>query len=324
MNKEIVTKHIDYILSHTTLQDVEKGKIADVTIITSGTEAKVYLIKTKKQSLILKLMKLSKRDEIAYENAILKELNSFSNDFMFLVSDSFILDNQVAVLYKYFDGKSLRKTDITNENIIKIAHMQAKMHKILVDFKPKTRARKRFSIFDYSFTDVFKTDYINSIESLIEKSTSKVITELDPFKNISLPNSIIHEDLELVNILKNDNGDLLFIDFGESHKAPIISDIATTIKEIIVNTKGLDLSLFCTYIQAYQEEYPILDQTQIDMLYGLILRRTLFMLTYLFYKGLSFEDSKGYSCNIEIEKEVLELLLNTGNFNIKLNNISVL
>ena len=310
-----IEDNIGYIISQRFPSKKSKPSSSKIITINSGTEAQAYLIKTSPEDLILKVLPRKKLEETKYETEIIRTLNSTSDNFIILESEPFILNNDIAVLYKYFDGKSLRKQSLTRKNISQIAKMQAEMHRILVDFKPTNSERKRFSIFDFSFVDIFQTNLSDDTRELVNEAKDVILEKLSPFKLYPLPQSIIHEDLEMVNILENKTGKLMFIDFGESHRAPIISDIATTLKEIIANPIGLNTRLFYTYLGAYQNSNPILDQIQLDMLYLLILRRTLFMFTYLLHKGdeIDSKNNKGYSCNIDLEKKLLKELLNTRN-----------
>jgi len=319
----IVKNNIEYIFSHCYVSEIDCKK-PEITTIQSGTEAQTFLIKTGKSSFILKISPLKKLDEIKYENEILKRLNEVSKNFITLKSNVFLLGNNVAVLYKYFNGKSLSKQSLTSDKIVQIAQMQAEMHKKLKDFHPNSKERKRFSIFDLTFIEIFQSDYSEEVKNLILEAENILREKLLPYNKHPLPESIIHEDLEMVNILEHKNGKLLFIDFGESHKAQIISDISTTLKEIIANPMGLRNELFNVYLKEYQKNNPILDQTQLDMIPWLVLRRTLFMFTYLLNKGskLNSSENKNYSCNVDIEKKLLENLIQSNNFIFNLKDIS--
>jgi Ser/Thr protein kinase RdoA (MazF antagonist) len=295
-----------------------------ISPIDSGLDSQTFLVATNHKKLILKLFAPQKYCDLEYENSIIKALNLVSKNYIFLASEIFTMGNQIAMLYEYIEGKSLQITNVTQENIVEISTIQAKMHKILEGFKYNENSRQRFSIFDYNFVEKFETNSANTEANLINEAKTKMVELLEPFRESTLPYSIIHEDLELVNILINTKNQFHFIDFGEAHKAPIISDIATALKEIIINTHGLDYQLIKTYLHAYQKKYPVLDQNQLNMISGLLLRRTLFMFTYLLHKGKILGDKKnhGYSCNIDVEKKVLELLLNANKIDFNCNEIT--
>jgi len=319
----LIENNIDNILlnSYHFKKGTDKPQILPIQ---SGTEGETYLIQTKMNSFILKIYLPNKLEEIMYENEILKTLNATSKKFITLASDIFFLENNLAVLYQYFDGKSLTKESINPRNISKIAQMQAEMHKALKEFHTTTKERKRFSIFDFTFIDIFQSNRSIETDRLIKKTRDILLKKLSPYHEHPFPKSIIHEDLEMENILQDKNGELIFIDFGESHKAPIISDISTALKELIANPLGLKTKLFILYLKEYQKENHVLDQIQLDIIPSLILRRTLFMFTYLLYRGntLKNEGNKGYSCNVDIEKKLLENLLQNEDLVFNLNDIN--
>jgi Ser/Thr protein kinase RdoA (MazF antagonist) len=317
-----IKKNINYILSHSEGFNGELTQL-EISLIQSGIEAQTFLIKTKKLFYILKLSSPDKLEEAKYEIEILKTLNKSSCNFVKLESEIFYLGDEIGVLYKYFHGRSLTKNSITPKTLSQIAQMQAEMHKILKNFKPTTKERKRFSIFDFSFIDAFDSNYSQEVKKLIEKAKGELVEKLLPYNKHQFFQSVIHEDLELVNILKNKNGQLIFIDFGESHKSQIISDVSTALKELILNPLGMRKDLFVLYLQEYQKHNPVLDQIQLEVVPLLMLRRTLFMFLYLLYKGgtVSNEKNEGYSCNVDIEKKRLKELLQNRDLRFNINDI---
>jgi len=283
--------------------------------IGSGHENSCFLVETQdNKKFVLKIFPLKDLGELVFEKSILEELSKSTKGYIEPFGEILQFEDEIFILYKYFDGDPLSPVDIKKKTLKKIAHMQANMHKTLQNFNPEGK-RERFSIFDLSFIDLFsRKEEDPEIEDVIHLAKEKIASYISKYKNINLPKSIIHEDLELVNILQNSKQELLFIDFGESHFAPVISDIAIAIKELIINTQGLDTNLIETYIKAYQDKFPILTEQQLDMLNFLILRRTLFMFTYLLHIGhkINSPKNKGISCNIDIEyKALLELLNNS-------------
>ncbi len=289
-------------------------------MIDSGHENSCFLIETEdNKKFVLKIFPLKDLDELVFEKSVLEKLSKSTKGYIETFGEILQFEDEIFILYKYFDGDPLSPVDIKKETLEKIAHMQADMHKTLQNFSPKGK-RERFSIFDLSFIDLFsRKEEDSEIEDVINLAKEKVDSYISKYKNFDLPKSIIHEDLELVNILQNSKQELLFIDFGESHFAPVISDIAIAMKELIINTTGSDMNLIETYIRAYQDKFPILTQQQLDMLHFLMLRRTLFMFTYLLHIGhkINSPNNKGISCNVDIEyKSLIELLNN----NFRLSN----
>jgi Ser/Thr protein kinase RdoA (MazF antagonist) len=120
------------------------------------------------------------------------------------------------------------------------------------------------------------------------------------FKKINFTKSIIHEDLSMENIILSKSNSISFIDFGESHKSEIISDIAITIKEIIISNKGVDFNLIRAYLHSYQKIIR-LNKNEIMALPFLLKRRTVFMIAYLLNKQ---EINKTTELKKKIGKEI--------------------
>ena len=195
------------------------------------------------------------------------------------------------------------------------------MHKNLTGFSPEGN-KKRFSIYDFSFLDVFKCEYLPDVKKLIKTGKSWLLTNLEVHKNTSFPKSIIHEDLEMENILIDKSENIKFIDFGESHYAEVISDIATAIKELIINNKGFDAKLIEKYLSSYNKTNPIIDKTQLQMLYPLFVRRTMFMLSYFLHKQNKSKHSL-LDKRINVEMKSLNLLLSKNDLVSKIINFSL-
>lgn len=267
----------------------------------------VFKVDTQKNSYILKLFKKQKLEELRFEAHILQYLNNFDG-YIHVVSDIHDFEDKLFLIYEFFEGSPLAYEDIKLDTLRQVALLQAHMHKVLLG-KEFRGSRERFPIFDLSFVNEFTKECRDEkVLDLINTAEAKLDQLRIIFKNSDLPTSVIHEDLEMVNILKSKKGQYCFIDFGESHIAPIISDISTVIKEIIINPKGISKDLIKEYLHAYQKNNPLLDQHQLDMVYYLVLRRTLFMATYLLFKG---DDStveypkEQYSCNLRLELQRL-------------------
>ena len=69
------------------------------------------------------------------------------------------------------------------------------------------------------------------------------------------------------------------IDFGESHRAEMASDIAIALKELIIYGKAINWKILKTYLDAYQKINK-LNREELMALPFLIRRRIVFMLSY--------------------------------------------
>lgn len=275
MNKEIATK----------LKSLGKFKhISFLRPINKGIDNKNYLLKADGRKYILKIYSLKNVEEVEYELEIIKKLRSISrfNNFPTTKSDIFNINGKPMVLFYYIEGKTLCTRDVNFSTIEKIAKIQAQMHKNLLNFFP-VHKKFRFPIFDFSFVDYFKNILPSTNDAFLLSEINILRKEAYRFAGIKFRKTIIHEDLNLDNIVRNKNKQLVFIDFGDSHRAEIISDIATATKELIINVKGLDFTLVKKYLDSYQKILT-LAKKDLEILPFLWRRRTIFMVTYLTHK----------------------------------------
>ncbi len=280
--KELSVKQIELYLNSI---DVIKGQCF-VSPVNRGIDSKNYLVSVNKRNkfkYILKIYPESTGEDVEYEMEILNKLDSaFSKKyFPVVIKKCFYIEKNPSILLNYISGRILSKKDISLYLVKKIAKKQARMHCSLANFTPKHK-KNRFSIFDFSFFNLYVNNN-NPHFKIIQNEVGALKKESKLFKNIDFTKSIIHEDLSAENIILSKNNDINFIDFGESHKSEIISDIAITIKEIIISNKGVDFNLIRGYLNSYQKIIR-LNKDEIMTLPFLLKRQTVFMLSYLLNK----------------------------------------
>lgn len=325
-----LNRHIHSILKNMGLMEdkirksLEVSKLGNIDFckpLNGGLESHILLLSVNSNKYVLKSYKNTSVDEINFELSILNHLKFISNRFLSPVTKIFYIDDLPCVMYSFLTGRGLLLSDIDTLTLEKVANLQALMHKYLADFSPGGY-KKRFSIYDLSFLDVFKCEYLPDVRKLVKKGKSWLLINLEVHKKTSFPKSIIHEDLEMENVFIDDSGNIKFIDFSESHYAEVVSDIATAIKELIINNKGLDAKLIEKYLSSYYKTNPIIDKTQLQMLYPLFVRRTMFMLSYFLHRQSKnnrlFLDKK-----IDVELKTLNLLLSKNNLVSKITNFSL-
>lgn len=297
--KELSVKQMESYLNSI---DVIKGQCF-VSPINKGIDSKNYLIgvnKRNKFKYVLKIYPEGTGEDVEYETEILNKLDSaFSKKyFPVVIKNCFYIEKNPSILLKYIFGRIISKKDISLNLVKKIATKQAQIHYALTNFTPKHK-KSRFSIFDFSFFDLFVNNN-NPHFKIIQNEVSALDKESKLFKKINFTKSIIHEDLSTENIILSKNNNISFIDFGESHKSEIISDIAITIKEIIISNKGVDFNLIQEYLNSYQKIIH-LNKNEIIALPFLLKRRTVFMIAYLLNKQ---EINKSTKLKKKIEKEI--------------------
>ena len=296
----------DKILNNSDIRKL--GYIKSCKPLDLGLESRNFLLITPSNKYVLKSYKNTLLNEVIFETSILSHLKRFNSKFPSPIRKVFYVNSLPCVLYTFIEGRGLVPHDINISTLQKIAELQALIHKNLVNFIPYGN-KERFSIFDLSFVDAFRCDCSAEDALLIKNCRDWLVTRLNRFKRSNFPKSIIHEDLEMENILVDRKGDIKFIDFGESHRAEVVSDIAIAIKELIVNNYGTNTnSLIRAYLDAYEANNPILDVVQLKALYTLFVRRGLFMFSYFLNKQAKNKDLS-LNKRIKIERTALKLLL---------------
>ena len=281
--KELTEEYIKLYLNSI---NITKGRYF-ISAIDRGVESKNYLISLKNKNnfkYILKIYSKQNIEEVKYEKEILEKLNfGFKKKyFPVVLKRIFYVNKKPSILLKYIPGRILSTKDISLRLVKEIAKKQAKMHHYFNNFIPK-RKRKRFSIFDFSFINLYIKNNANSYQNILQNMVDILKQQSKLFAKINFKKSIIHEDLSTENVIITKNGGINFIDFGESHRAEIVRDIAIAIKEIIINNKGIDLRLIRAYLDSYQKVIR-LNKDEISVLSFLLKRRTVFMIAYLLGK----------------------------------------
>ncbi len=271
-----------------------------ISPINKGIESKNYLVGVNDKNnfkYILKIYSESNVEEVKYETEILDKLN-FSvrkKYFPIILKKIFFIDKKPCILLKYIHGRILSKDDISSCLIKKIAQKQATIHRVFINYTPKHK-KNRFSIFDFSFTDFYLNNKKNLYYNFLRNEIVALKKESKLFAKVKFKKSIIHEDLNVENIIVTKNSAVNFIDFGESHKAEVISDIATAIKEIIISGKGVNFGLIQDYLDSYQKIIR-LNKDEINALLFLFKRRSIFMIVYLL-------DKQKINKNIDLRKKI--------------------
>lgn len=294
------------------------GHISSLRSIDKGIDSKNYLILADNKKYILKIYSSNDIEEVKYELEILYKLNSNNNQkkyFPIIKEGIFLIDQNPSIILEYIQGKTLSVKDINPLTVKMIAKIQAQMHYFLIDHVP-IHEKFRFSIFDFSFVDSFKNKDEKLYDDILKNEFIYLNRESERVKNLNLRKTIIHEDLNKDNIIINKKGEIKFIDFGDSHRAEIISDVAIAIKELIINNKGFDFFLIKKYLDSYQNFFK-LNNDEINSLPFLFRRRSFFMINYLLYKQAQDRNTKlikGINLEINILKNIRKNFNSINNF----------
>ncbi len=299
MNKKILIK----------LKEIKAFEHVDsLCSIDKGIDSKNYLILVDNKKYILKIYSSNNVEEVKYELEILYKLNSdnkYNKYFPVVKEGIFYIGQKPSIILEYIQGKTLSVKDINSLTLKKVAKIQARMHHSMSDYVP-IHKKFRFSIFDFTFVDFFKNKDKELYSNIFKNEIFFLSQESKRIENFNLRKSIIHEDFNKDNIIINKKCEIKLIDFGDSHRAEIVSDIATAIKELIINNKGFNPILIKKYLDSYQDFF-ILNEDEINTLPFLFRRRAFFMINYLLYKQAQ-DNNIQLTKRIDLEIKVLKNL----------------
>jgi hypothetical protein len=191
-----------------------------------------------------------------------------------LSKEPLVIDDVPVGIYEAIDAQAISREDIDLDLLGRVAAAQSNIHDVLSSVQESPRVR--FLPDDLSFVEVFgmgDDEVVRKYLPLLETQLSNTVFD-------GQTKTIIHDDISMENILKNEN-DLYLVDFSDAHYSYRISDIANTIKELIIDNFGLDLKMIEGFIHSYNESsIEVLSVEELKSLPYLYTRRAFFMYCY--------------------------------------------
>lgn len=255
----------------------------------SGT-SKNFLVTADDKKYLLKIFPGWPIDEVKYEFEVLNFLQSNKNTSQIIPKAINYFDkinNSPALLLEYSPGEKIGDKKINQKDIEIISKSLALLHEALSnkDFGHKYR----FKPFDVGFLKLFPAKNQNYLVNFLTKYKLPDNKTLE-----NLPQTIIHDDISTDNILITSGG-LKIIDTSEAHRSYRISDIATSIFELILTEDNINFELIKTFLETYNENSSKrLTSQEIELIPFLITRRCLFILGYYTSKSFNSKDYKEY------------------------------
>lgn len=259
-NSGIIIKQLAHFIE--TIYPIET--INSIMFIPKGEEGYGYFVKTEKgKDYFLKIQKPNDFDYLTALDAV-SDLH-FHYKLQYIVAPVRTLDNKSIVefeghlisLFPYIKGKSIYETGEFNKNLEQIAKMIADLHNINVknfDQLPKEKFQNPFEntilkLLHKVEKDDYGSDfYKHKAAELLLKQRMDIEETLEKMKNLqrklseaSIKFTLTHGDPNFANILRNENGSLNIIDWGEIAIAPIERDLMFFIE---VDGKPLDFKSF--------------------------------------------------------------------------------
>ncbi len=240
----------------------------------SGIENENYLLKTENKKYVVRIYLKRSLEEIKYEISILKKLSKYN--FVPDVKSRIIpIEKKFFVVFEYIPGKMLSQLNsISEKDLSKLCKKIFLIHKSLLKFHP-SGSKKRYRIDDLSFVSM-KSNLDPNLKLIIESEIK--FLESKKIDYDTLTKSIIHEDISPNNIISCQDK-LSIIDFDDAHHGPIVSDISTLIKSLIIDVEGLNFKKINICLESYGLNN--LQKQDLSIIYYLLRRRTLFMIIYV-------------------------------------------
>lgn len=196
-----------------------------------------------------------------------------------------LLNKKYYLIFDYYHQKHKKFENLTEKDIIHLAHTQAKIHKLHIKTKiPSVYKKIKFNLkkhiesskqYNIKLYEVLKLNY-NKLNELISKCNNNI-------KNVKRNLCISHNDYKLLNILRDDNNPIL-LDFdalGLSNPTCSLCESAFTFSH---NKNYINYDFYKIYLSEYIKEYGIIKDDFYSCLY-VCLNGKIQWLIYMFSKN---------------------------------------
>lgn len=253
------------------------GVTSDPVAHSCGSSNDIFILQSGDDRLVAKVFNAETEEGAQFEIDILSQLTRAVDTIKtveILVDTPLEVDGKPMLLYRSFPGRAVAAADIDAAFLSTFARAHCYIHESLDDVS--TCPRERFLPDTLSFVGEFNCQsdrLVNDALPLLERLQKEIDFS-------AMPKTIIHDDISMENILVRDN-DVCLIDFSDAHFSYRISDIANTLKELVIDNFGLVDTLLDAYVDSYSQsaQTPLANDERNALPY-LFLRRALFMYCY--------------------------------------------
>ena len=268
-----------------TIVNIDTFKSSQNSVYKVVTDKNMYVIKEYSMDAISSYYYLKKRKEQIKISEIFKKNsidtiipNSYNNQKFVYLNKHYYL------IYDYYEQKNKRFEDLDDNDIKKLAYIQAKIHKLNIKSKlPCTYKKIKINLFRHKERIKFispelyqilndNTDKLNKIIDICNSNIKKAKENL----------CISHNDYKLLNILWKDN-DLILLDFDAVGLSNPTCCMCESAFNFSYNGK-INYNFYKIYIKAYIEEYGLIKDDFYQSLF-VCLNGKLQWLIYMFSKN---------------------------------------
>lgn len=216
------------------------GEFISNSLIQIGYEDFNYILETTNGKYVVKIFNTTRNDKdcleltnravIAYENGVKCPKIYKSIDYLFMFNVGEI--KYRLIVMEYINGSDFYSLNVlpNEDELFRIGENIANLHKIM--YKPNF-------VYDKWAIINFEEEY-NKNKNLISGDVKqKINNTFLKFKSCDLSKlkyGYVHGDIIETNIIRNDTGELYFIDFSVANYLPCIVDLAVTIGDLCLNT----------------------------------------------------------------------------------------
>ena len=314
INLNIPLEHLSQIICN----EYNLGDFVDNQLIEIGYEDYNYILTTKNGKYVVKVFsndrtdnnaqELAERAYVAYENGVSCPKIHKTKDnkcllFLSLGSVEFRL-----LVMDYINGKdffSLKELP-NNSELELIATELAKLNTI--EYNPPF-------IYDKWAIINFIEEYNKNISLVDDEDKPLIDKAFKAFKSCDLSKlkyGFVHGDIIEINVIRDNNGKLYFIDFSVSNYQPRIVDLAITICDLCLDLEDVEMSKTRAknFVNAYEKVSPLSTYEKQCLRKFIVCHQAITILQCMREKKVELNDSKENDSFLQKGKQGLRVVLN--------------
>lgn len=245
----------------------ELGEILEKPIrVSGGLLNRMYKVKTTNGTYAIKLLnsEVMKRENAKTNHIFAESVSNIAKDNNVSclpakrIDDNVIqkVDDSYFLIFDWFNGRAIEDEELTIEKCKRVAEELSKLHKIdYAELKGKCKAYYDTNEVDWIF--YFKKINNNKIKELLSENIEKFIKlDKEAIKSLDIISRnmlISHRDLDLPNILWNNNGEPVLIDWESSGLINPSMEVIDTAWNWSGGQRYFDKNKFKIFVNTYKE-----------------------------------------------------------------------
>lgn len=201
------------------------------------------------------------------------------------------LKEKLTIVMDFIEGENMHQREVSDDVIHEAGKETGKMDVVLADYKDGSLTRQNYEFDSKTFLILedkvqhLPKDFDRNIFADIFTKFRKIKPLLDKF-----PTGLIHNDVDLHNLLVKDDTLMGIVDFSDLAFSPYIQNITVPMSQLIFtyNWKPNQAKIF---IDGYKEHHP-LSSEELSVLYNFTLVRYAIIIIELHYWDVRFGADK--------------------------------